>query len=51
MNNRDNENDTLLKGIKIATHKKSSVTSVFDVFKITFPLEISCRLLVTCDEM
>ena len=31
-------------------HKNSTVTFVLEVL-VTFLLEISCRLLVTCDEM
>ena len=40
----------ILKELKYATHKNSTVTSVFDVL-VTFLLELSCRLLVTCGEM
>ena len=46
MNNRDNGNDILLKGIKIATHKKSSVTSVFDVLMI---ISFRNTLQTACD--
>ena len=40
----------ILKELKYATHRNSTVSSVFDVL-VTFLLEISWRLLVTCDEM
>ena len=40
----------ILKKLKYATHTNSAVTSVFDVL-VKFLLEMSCRLLVTCDKM
>ena len=39
----------ILKELKYATHKISYITYVFDVF-IKSPLDMSCRLLVACDE-
>ena len=40
----------ILKELKYATHKNSTVTFVFDVV-IKSLLDMSCRLLVTCAEM
>ena len=40
----------ILKELKYATHKNSTVTCVFDVL-VKLLLKMSCRLLVTCDEM
>ena len=40
----------ILKELKYATHKTSTATAVFDVL-VKFLLEMTCRLLVACDEM
>ena len=40
----------ILKELKYATHKNSTVTYVFDVVMKSL-LNMSCRLLVACDEM
>ena len=41
---------SILKELKYATHLNSTVTYVFDVV-IASLLDMSCRLLVACDEM
>ena len=40
----------VLKELKYATHKNSTVTYVFDIL-VKILLEMPCRLLVACDEM
>ena len=40
----------ILKELRYATHKSSTVTYVFDILIKSF-LEMSCRLLRSCDEM
>ena len=40
----------ILKELKYATHKSSTVTYVFNILMKSF-LEMSCRLHVACDEM
>ena len=40
----------ILKELKYATHKSSTVTYAFNILMKSF-LEMSCRLHVACDEM